>query len=114
MAALPSDLRGVVVDLTAVTFMHSVGLGVLVGAHRRAAAIGARLWAAAPAVPHRRPTERRHPHSLKHSLPTEALRLGAALQDIQDAMGHAAPRTTRRMTEAATTWTAPPTTCWQP
>ncbi|GAB3598451.1 tyrosine recombinase XerC [Kineococcus gypseus] len=36
------------------------------------------------------------PHSLRHSYATESLRLGAALQDVQDAMGHADPRTTRR------------------
>jgi integrase/recombinase XerD len=36
------------------------------------------------------------PHSLRHSYATEALRLGAALQDVQDALGHADPRTTRR------------------
>jgi integrase len=33
---------------------------------------------------------------LRHSYATEALRLGAALQDVQDALGHADPRTTRR------------------
>jgi integrase/recombinase XerD len=36
------------------------------------------------------------PHSLRHSYATEAPRLGAALQDVQDALGHADPRTTRR------------------
>jgi len=36
------------------------------------------------------------PHSLRHSYATEALQLGAALQDVQDALGHADPRTTRR------------------
>ena len=36
------------------------------------------------------------PHSLRHSFATESLRLGAALQDVQDALGHADPRTTRR------------------
>ncbi len=36
------------------------------------------------------------PHSLRHSYATEALHLGAALQDVQDALGHADPRTTRR------------------
>ena len=37
-----------------------------------------------------------HPHSLRHSYATESLRLGAVLQDFQDALGHADPRTTRR------------------
>ncbi len=36
------------------------------------------------------------PHSLRHSYATESLHLGAALQDVQDALGHADPRTTRR------------------
>ena len=36
------------------------------------------------------------PHSLRPSYATESLRLGAALQDVQDALGHADPRTTRR------------------
>jgi integrase/recombinase XerD len=39
------------------------------------------------------------PHSLRHSYATEALKL-AALQDVQDAMGHADPRTTRRYDRA--------------
>jgi integrase/recombinase XerD len=36
------------------------------------------------------------PHSLRHSYATESLHLGAALQDVQDALGQADPRTTRR------------------
>ena len=40
------------------------------------------------------------PHSLRHSYATEALRLGAALQDVQDALGHTDPRTTRRYDRA--------------
>ena len=36
------------------------------------------------------------PHSLRHSYATGSLRLGAPLQDVQDALGHADPRTTRR------------------
>jgi integrase len=36
------------------------------------------------------------PHSLSHSSATESLRLGAALQGVQDALGHANPRTTRK------------------
>lgn len=40
------------------------------------------------------------PHSLRHSYATESLRLGAALQDVQDALGHSDPRTTRRYDRA--------------
>jgi integrase/recombinase XerD len=36
------------------------------------------------------------PHSLRHSFATELLGSGVPLQDVQDAMGHADPRTTRR------------------
>ncbi|MFC7713143.1 tyrosine-type recombinase/integrase [Nonomuraea recticatena] len=36
------------------------------------------------------------PHSLRHSFATLALDAGTALRDVQDAMGHADPRTTRR------------------
>jgi integrase/recombinase XerD len=36
------------------------------------------------------------PHSPRHSFATEGLRLGTALQDVQDALGHADPRTIRR------------------
>ncbi len=36
------------------------------------------------------------PHSLRHSFATEALSIGVPLQDVQDALGHADPRTTRR------------------
>jgi integrase len=35
------------------------------------------------------------PHSLRHSFATELLGDGVPLQDVQDAMGHADPRTTR-------------------
>lgn len=46
------------------------------------------------------------PHSLRQCYATESLRRAAALQDVQDALGHAGlPSGT---TAAATTWTAPP------
>jgi integrase/recombinase XerD len=40
--------------------------------------------------------DRLSPHSLRHSFATELLGAGVPLQDVQDAMGHADPRTTRR------------------
>ena len=36
------------------------------------------------------------PHSLRHAFATAAREEGVALEDVQDAMGHADPRTTRR------------------
>jgi site-specific recombinase XerD len=36
------------------------------------------------------------PHSLRHAFATAARAAGVALEDVQDAMGHADPRTTRR------------------
>lgn len=36
------------------------------------------------------------PHSLRHTFATDALDAGVSLRDLQDAMGHADPRTTRR------------------
>jgi integrase len=36
------------------------------------------------------------PHSLRHAFATEARAQGVPLEDVQDAMGHADPRTTRR------------------
>jgi len=35
------------------------------------------------------------PHSLRHTFITETLAAGSPLQDVQDAAGHADPRTTR-------------------
>jgi integrase len=36
------------------------------------------------------------PHSLRHAFATTARDEGVPLEDVQDAMGHADPRTTRR------------------
>ena len=36
------------------------------------------------------------PHSLRHAFATTARAQGVPLEDVQDAMGHADPRTTRR------------------
>ena len=36
------------------------------------------------------------PHSLRHAFATTAREEGVPLEDVQDAMGHADPRTTRR------------------
>jgi integrase/recombinase XerD len=40
------------------------------------------------------------PHSLRHTFVTLALDAGAQLRDVQDAAGHADPRTTRRYDRA--------------
>jgi site-specific recombinase XerD len=40
--------------------------------------------------------ERLSPHSLRHAFATAARGEGVPLEDVQDAMGHADPRTTRR------------------
>jgi integrase/recombinase XerD len=40
--------------------------------------------------------EQLSPHSLRHTVATAALDAGAALRDVQDLLGHADPRTTRR------------------
>ena len=40
--------------------------------------------------------QRLSPHSLRHAFATAARDEGVALEDVQDAMGHADPRTTRR------------------
>lgn len=44
--------------------------------------------------------ERLNPHSLRHSFVTAALDAGVSLRDVQDAAGHADPRTTRRYDRA--------------
>ena len=41
-----------------------------------------------------------HPHLLRHSMITLALDAGVPLRDVQDAAGHADPRTTRRYDRA--------------
>jgi site-specific recombinase XerD len=41
-------------------------------------------------------SERLSPHSLRHAFATAARAEGVPLEDVQDAMGHADPRTTRR------------------
>ncbi|WP_412544145.1 tyrosine-type recombinase/integrase [Longispora sp. K20-0274] len=53
---------------------------------------------AAVAVPHL--ADRLHPHDLRHTCATLALDAGAALRDVQDLLGHADPRTTRRYDRA--------------
>jgi integrase len=40
--------------------------------------------------------DRLSPHSLRHAFATAARSEGVPLEDVQDAMGHADPRTTRR------------------
>ena len=51
------------------------------------------------------------PHSMRHAFATLNLDAGASLRDLQDAMGHASPRTTRRYDRSRGTWTALPATC---
>jgi site-specific recombinase XerD len=57
-----------------------------------------RRVAKAAGIPH---AERLSPHSLRHSYATTLLNKGVPLADVQDAMGHADPRTTRRYDRAA-------------
>ena len=45
------------------------------------------------AVPEK--AETLHPHDLRHAFVTLSLAAGASLRDVQDAAGHADPRTTR-------------------
>ncbi|KWX01335.1 Integrase family protein [Carbonactinospora thermoautotrophica] len=44
--------------------------------------------------------DRLHPHDLRHACATLALDAGAELRDVQDLLGHADPRTTRRYDRA--------------
>lgn len=41
-----------------------------------------------------------HPHDLRHAFVTLSLDAGASLRDVQDAAGHADPRTARRYDRA--------------
>lgn len=41
-----------------------------------------------------------HPHDLRHAFATASLDVGSPLRDVQDALGHADPRTTRRYDRA--------------
>ncbi|MBM2616190.1 tyrosine-type recombinase/integrase [Actinoplanes sp. LDG1-06] len=52
-----------------------------------------RRLAAAAGIPN---ADRLSPHSLRHAFATAARAEGVPLEDVQDAMGHADPRTTRR------------------
>lgn len=54
-------------------------------------------------------TNRLSPHSLRHGFVTLALQAGATLTDVQDAAGHADPRTTRRYDRARHRLDAAPT-----
>jgi site-specific recombinase XerD len=57
-----------------------------------------RRVAKASGIPHH---DALSPHSLRHSYATALLDKGVPLADVQDAMGHADPRTTRRYDRAA-------------
>lgn len=57
-----------------------------------------RRVAKAAGIPH---AEHLSPHSLRHTYATALLSKGVPLADVQDAMGHADPRTTRRYDRAA-------------
>jgi site-specific recombinase XerD len=62
---------------------------------RQAAAKSVRRLARVAGVP-----SRVSPHSLRHTFVTTALDAGVPLRDVQDAAGHADPRTTRRYDRA--------------
>ena len=53
--------------------------------------------------------KRLSPHSLRHGFVTLALEAGVALPDVQDAAGHADPRTTQRYNRARHRLDAAPT-----
>ena len=53
-----------------------------------------------------------YPYDLQHAFVTLSLD-AASLRDVQDAAGHADPRTTRRMTGRGTTWIATRPTHWR-
>jgi integrase/recombinase XerD len=67
------------------------GPGTLLGLDRFAAHRLIRRLAAAAGI-----TKTISPHSLRHTFVTLALDAGVELRDVQDAAGHADPRTTRR------------------
>ncbi|WP_369360909.1 tyrosine-type recombinase/integrase [Streptomyces sp. cg2] len=56
-----------------------------------------RRFAKAAGLPH---ADTLSPHSLRHSYTTAMLDKGVPLADVQDALGHADPRTTRRYDRA--------------
>jgi len=51
------------------------------------------------------------PHSMRHAFATLNLDAGASLRDLQDAMGHASPRTTRRYDRSRGNLDRSPATC---
>lgn len=53
--------------------------------------------------------DRISPHSLRHTFVTEARAAHVPLEDIQEAMGHADPRTTRRYDRSETNLNRHPT-----